>query len=141
MPGKSHGQRSFAGYSPWSGKESDRNEQLRHSTKALTQLKRGDQRGCPVIIAETHRKKKDSSSFLARLSLGVFTIALPTSFPPPYKGSPSLAMWELPCGLLSQTLNCNCLMIQNKPIFPGEISGSLFVLCQYHKIMRQFIIQ
>ena len=103
------------------------------ATKALTQLKWGDQKGvlsCPVIIAETHRKKKDSS-FLARLSLGVFTVALPTSFSPLYKWSPSLAMWGLPCGLSwSQTPNFNCLLIQNKPIFAGEISGSLFVLGQ-----------
>ena len=28
LPGKSHGQKSLAGYSPWSGKESDTTEQL-----------------------------------------------------------------------------------------------------------------
>ena len=28
LPGKSHGQRSLAGYSPWGGKESEMTEQL-----------------------------------------------------------------------------------------------------------------
>ena len=66
------------------------------ATKALTQLKWGDQKwvlSCPVIIADTHRKKKDSSSFPARLSLGVFTIALPTSFLLYTSG-----LLPLPCG-------------------------------------------
>ena len=31
LPGKSHGQRSLAGYSPWSGKESDTTEQLNNT--------------------------------------------------------------------------------------------------------------
>ena len=30
MPGKFHGQRSLAGYSPWDGKESGKTEQLTH---------------------------------------------------------------------------------------------------------------
>lgn len=29
-----------------------------------------------------------------------------------------------------QTLHCNSLLILNKPIFPGEISDSLFASCQ-----------
>ena len=28
LPGKTHGQRSLAGYSPWDGKESDKTERL-----------------------------------------------------------------------------------------------------------------
>ena len=31
MPGKSHGQRSLVGYSPWGRKESDTTEQLKHT--------------------------------------------------------------------------------------------------------------
>ena len=31
LPGKSHGQRSLAGYSPWGCRESDMTEQLSHS--------------------------------------------------------------------------------------------------------------
>ena len=31
LPGKSHGQRSLVGYSPWGPKESDMTEQLTHS--------------------------------------------------------------------------------------------------------------
>ena len=31
LPGKSHGQRSLVGYSPWSHKQSDTNEQLTHT--------------------------------------------------------------------------------------------------------------
>ena len=65
----------------------------------------------------------------------------PNFLSPLYKWSPSLAMWGLPCGLSwSQTPNCNCLLIQNKPIFAREISGSLFVLGQYHKIMRHSLL-
>ena len=30
-----------------------------------------------------------------------------------------------------QTLNCNSILIQNRPIFAGEISGSLFVSGQH----------
>ena len=30
LPGKSHGQRSLVGYSPWGRKESDTTEQLNH---------------------------------------------------------------------------------------------------------------
>ena len=38
FPGKSHGQRSLAGYSPWCRKESDLTEQLLHTHKACTEL-------------------------------------------------------------------------------------------------------
>ena len=33
LPGKSHGQRSLAGYSPWGRKESGMTEQLKNSNK------------------------------------------------------------------------------------------------------------
>ena len=33
LPGKSHGQRSLAGYSPWGHKESGMTEQLKNSNK------------------------------------------------------------------------------------------------------------
>ena len=36
LPGKSHGQRSMVGYSPWHRKESDRTEQLRHTSQEDT---------------------------------------------------------------------------------------------------------
>ena len=38
LPGKSHGQRSLAGYNPWSHRESDTTEQL--STHCPQQLQR-----------------------------------------------------------------------------------------------------
>ena len=41
-------------------------------------------------------------------------------------------MQELACGSpWLQTLNCNSLLISNKPIFAGEISGHLFDLGQH----------
>ena len=36
LPGEFHGQRSLAGYSPWSRKESDRTEQLTHKEPTIT---------------------------------------------------------------------------------------------------------
>ena len=38
LPGKPHGQRSLAGYSPWSRKESDTTEQLTHTHTRATLL-------------------------------------------------------------------------------------------------------
>ena len=38
LPGKSHGQRSLAGYSPWGHKESDTTELLNHHQKEITHL-------------------------------------------------------------------------------------------------------
>ena len=35
LPEESHGQRSLAGYSPWSGKESDMTEGLTHTLLCL----------------------------------------------------------------------------------------------------------
>ena len=62
----------------------------------------------------------------------LFTPALGISF------SPSIKAFSFPCcGRLAcgspwlQTLNCNSLLILNKPIFVGEISGTLFVLGQH----------
>ena len=44
MPGESHGQRSLAGYSPWSCKESDTTERLthKHTYKGKTKAQGGD---------------------------------------------------------------------------------------------------
>ena len=36
LPGKSHGQTSMVGYSPWHRKKSDRTEQLRHTSQEDT---------------------------------------------------------------------------------------------------------
>ena len=36
LPGEFHGQRSLAGYSPWSRKESDTTERLTHNTKTMS---------------------------------------------------------------------------------------------------------
>ena len=38
LPGESHGQRSLVGYSPWSRKESDMTERLRHTQKLIGRL-------------------------------------------------------------------------------------------------------
>ena len=38
LPGKSHGQRSLAGYSPWGHKKSDMTEQMAHKMVHLLQL-------------------------------------------------------------------------------------------------------
>ena len=35
LPGKSHGQRKLAGYSPWGHKESDTTDQLTHTHRKL----------------------------------------------------------------------------------------------------------
>lgn len=57
----------------------------------------------------------------------MFITASQLPFPPP-----SFAMWGLACGSpWLQTLNCNSLLIPNKPIFAREITGSLFVLGQH----------
>ena len=41
-------------------------------------------------------------------------------------------MWRLVCGSSwLQTLNCSSLLIPNKPIFAGEISGNIFISGQY----------
>ena len=42
MPGKSHGQRSLAGYSPWGHKESDRTEATEHALEGRRRLIRAD---------------------------------------------------------------------------------------------------
>ena len=44
LPGKSHGQRSLAGYSPWGRRESDVTEQLNSSRSTSLE-------GAPVIAA------------------------------------------------------------------------------------------
>ena len=44
LPGKSHGQRNLAGYSPWCRKESDRIEQLTHTTWGNQQKYHGHNR-------------------------------------------------------------------------------------------------
>ena len=62
----------------------------------------------------------------------LFTVALSTSFSPLRKCSPSLAMWGLAHGFpWLQTPICNSVLIPNKPVFDGEISGSLFVSGQH----------
>ena len=97
-----------------------------------------------VMIAQPNRKKKDISSLLARTqpmkSNRLFITALPTFFSSLQMCS-SLAMWGLACGLLwLQTLNCNFLLISNKPIFAGEISGSLFVSGQHFITLYLFFL-
>ena len=87
-----------------------------------------------MVIAKPNRKKKDSSFFLARIQpmkshgllvyycppnfffLSVKSVLLPLSRGRLARGSPWL-----------QTVNCNSLLIPNKPIFAETISGSLFV--------------
>ena len=62
----------------------------------------------------------------------LFTTSLPTSFSSQEKHSPSLAMQGLAYDSpLLQTSNCYSLLIPNKRIFAGEITGSLFVLGQH----------
>ena len=46
LPGKSHGQRSQAGYSPWGCRESDTTEQLNNNNKGY---------GCCLLSDEVHR--------------------------------------------------------------------------------------
>ena len=41
LPGKSHGQRSLVGYSPWGRKESDMTEQLTLFKISITQILQG----------------------------------------------------------------------------------------------------
>ena len=52
LPGKSHGQRSLVGYSPWGRKESDRTEQLHfHFDKTATKKLR-HVRHFPHVISD-----------------------------------------------------------------------------------------
>ena len=60
LPGESHGGRSLAGYTPWSGKESDTSERL-HSSLTLTLSRRT----CLVLL---------SSHFRFILSVLTFTL-------------------------------------------------------------------
>ena len=55
----------------------------------------------------------------------MFTIAFHLSFPFPVQKLARVLSW-LP------TLNCNPLLILNKPIFAAEISGSLFISGQHY---------
>ena len=71
-----------------------------------------------------------------------FTISLPTSFRPLKKHSPYPAVGGLVQGSpWLQTLNCNFLLILNKPIFAEEISGSLFVSGQQRLHLKHFKIE
>lgn len=73
---------------------------------------------------DSRAPKEESSSLLTGTqpmkSSGLFTVALPTSFAPLRKCSPPLAMWGLAHGFPS----CNYILIPNKSIFNGEITGS-----------------
>ena len=58
LPGRFHGQRSLAGYSPWGCKESDTTELLTHThththtcARAHTQMLSGHDMRCPVIFS------------------------------------------------------------------------------------------
>ena len=50
LPGKFHGQRSLAGYSPWGSKESDMTEQLTHTKVAAREQPRWEEHG--LLIRE-----------------------------------------------------------------------------------------
>lgn len=86
---------------------------------------------------EPKRKKNNSSFFLA----GIQTKKSQTLFA--YSGPPnflflSMKASSFPCAggpacgsSWLQTRNCSSLLILNKPIFAGEIPGSVFVLGQH----------
>ena len=62
----------------------------------------------------------------------MFTKALPNSFSSLQKYFPSLGRWGLTHGSPQlQTLNYNSLLISNKLISAGKISGKLFILGQH----------
>ena len=68
----------------------------------------------------------------------LFAITLSSFFSLISKCSLSLNMWQLACSLpWLQTPNCNSLLIPNKPILAGEISGSLFVSGQHSQEPRR----
>ena len=86
-----------------------------------------------TTIATLNRKRKYSFSFLARIQPvkrhGLF-VEQPSQLPfPCYKSALHLSPFgDLHMGSLwLQSLNYNSLLIPNKLIFAGEISGSLFV--------------
>ena len=63
LPGKSHGQRSLVGYSPWCPKESDTTEQLNNNNKkeAKTQLRlfcQMEKVQSHWVASITHHKRK-----------------------------------------------------------------------------------
>jgi len=96
----------------------------------------GDQNGefsCLETRAKPKRKKKDSSSFLARTqplkSHGLYTLYnLPNFVFPSIKCFyfvlfPHALQTAAYGSLWWQTSNCNSLLTTDKPIFAGEISG------------------
>ena len=65
----------------------------------------------------------------------LITIALPTFSSPlkKYKKGDLPLLLGIACGLPRlQTQNCNSLLIPSKPIFAREITGCLFIQCQWN---------
>lgn len=103
--------------------------------RSLGSVELGDQKkmlSYPVTIAKPNKKKKDTSSFLAKThpmkSYGLFYYGLP-NFLFLYKS----ILLSLPHGDLHMVhhgciTKCHFLLILNKPIFAGEISRGLFSL-------------
>lgn len=94
----------------------------------------------PCNIAEPKKRKKD---FIPRKTQPMKSHRLFVYYSPPTtslykKPSPSSCYVGLGCGSVLQTLNSNCPMISNKPIFAEEISGRVFISGQQHCILSFF---
>ena len=85
-----------------------------------------------MTTAEPNRKKKDLSYFLSRIwSVESHGLCLLEPSCLPFPSLKALALWGLVCSSPQlQTPNRSSLLILNKLIFTGEISGCLFVLGQ-----------
>ena len=78
LPGKSHGQRSLVGYSPWGCKESDMTEQLNKKNMLMITAKltmhllcegdkpRAFQIGITILTAGLQKKQQPSIAFIQR---------------------------------------------------------------------------
>ena len=83
----------------------------------------------PYNDSKSPTERKTSTSFLTRTQPAkshglMFAIGLPNSFFPLYESFPLHFCWGLAHGL--PWLQTDSLLIGNKPIFVGEITGSLF---------------
>ena len=95
-----------------------------------------------VTTIQPKRKKKNSSLFLARTQPMKSHRLLVYCSPPDFLllsikefSSPGCPR-TCTCLPWLQTLNFNSLLIPNKPIFAGEIAGSLFVLGQHYSSQK-----
>ena len=101
--------------------------------KQKPQIDSGDQsREYSHLVMIVESKKKTDPSLLAKSGLWTPHLQQPPWLPFTLYKRGLLPLQELACGSpWLQTLNCNTPLIPKKLLFPGEISSSLFALCQY----------